>query len=59
MKPFEFTVTIEVDRVEGKFASRDELRDQLLEALEGADPGQLEGDSGGQYETTTWEVTSS
>lgn len=54
---FTFLVEIEVDRIEGKFASRDELEEQLSEALEGADPTSLTGDNGGEYETTSWEVT--
>ena len=54
---FEFTVSVEVERTQGKFASRDELEEQLAEALEGADPGQVEGGEGGEYEITTWEVS--
>lgn len=53
---FTFTVTVEVSRTEGKFASRDELSDQLVEAIEAADPQSLEGDNGGQYETVSWTV---
>lgn len=55
---FTFTVSVEVNRTEGKFASRDELEEQLIEEISGADPGQLEGENGGQYEVTNWEVTS-
>jgi hypothetical protein len=51
------TVDAEVLRTEGKFASRDELEAQLIEALEEADPGSLEGDEGGQYEVSDWAVT--
>jgi hypothetical protein len=57
---FSYTIDVEVDRSQGKFASRDELEDQLREAindaLESADPGTLEGEAGGEYETTSWEV---
>jgi hypothetical protein len=53
---FTFTVEVEVQRNEGKFATRDELAEQLREAIEGADPGSLEGENGGQYETTDWSV---
>jgi hypothetical protein len=52
---FTFTVEVDAERTEGKFASRDELAEQIQEALESADPGSLEGDNGGQYELT-WEV---
>ena len=41
---FKFTVDVEVQHTEGKFASRDDLEEKLREALEGADPGSLEGD---------------
>jgi hypothetical protein len=53
---FEYKVTVEVERSEGKFASRDELGEQIREALESADPGQLDGENGGVYETNEWTV---
>jgi len=54
-----FTVEVEVERVQGKFASRDEISEQLLEAVEGADPGSVDGvgvDGDSEYEVTSWEV---
>jgi hypothetical protein len=51
-----FTVEIEVARDEGKFASRDELGEQILDAIESADPGNLEGENGGQYSVVEWTV---
>jgi hypothetical protein len=54
---FTFVVEVEVERDEGKFASRDELADQLIQEIEGADPGSLSGDNGGEYSTTSWEVS--
>jgi hypothetical protein len=53
---FEFIVSVEVERIEGKFASRDELAEQIQEALDNADPGELEGEAGGSYQTVTWGV---
>lgn len=53
---FTFTVTVEVERTEGKFATREELAEQILEALESAVPDQLEGENGGQYEVQSFEV---
>ena len=50
-------VSIEVQRTQGKFATRDELAEQIRDAIESADPGQLDGDNGGEYEVTSWEVT--
>lgn len=53
---FTFMVEVEVERTEGKFASRDEIEEQIIEALEGADPCSYEGDAGGEYETVDWSV---
>lgn len=53
---FTYTVTVEVERTEGKFASRDELSEQIMDELEGCDPGTVEGDNGGQYDVTEWTV---
>ena len=53
---FTFTVTVSVERSEGKFATRDEIEAQIQEALEGADPGSYDGENGGTYETSSWEV---
>jgi hypothetical protein len=57
MRPFTFTVTVEVERTSGPFASRDELAGQITEALESGDPGSLATDAGGDYETVSWEVS--
>jgi len=54
---FRFVVEAEVERTEGKFASREELSEQMRDEIEAADPGQLEGENGGQYEVTSWEVS--
>jgi hypothetical protein len=53
---FTFRVDIEVNRDEGKFASREEISEQLAEALADADPGSVEGNEGGQYSVSSWEV---
>lgn len=53
---YEFKVKVRVERTEGKFASRDEIAERIMEALEGADPGSLEGENGGQYEVSEWEI---
>jgi hypothetical protein len=37
---YTFLVEVEVERTEGKFASREDLAGQLLEELEGANPEQ-------------------
>lgn len=53
---FKFIVEVVVDRTQGKFASKEEIADQIKEALEGADPGTYDGENGGEYETTDWSV---
>lgn len=54
---FAFRVDAEAEHEEGKFASRDELAEQIHEALESADPGSLSGENGGSYSVTAWEVS--
>lgn len=58
MKPFTFTVTVEVERESGKFMSRDEVQEQIQEALESADPGQVDGGPDGDTVMTVieWNV---
>lgn len=56
---FEFKVTVTVERVTGKFASRDEISEAIMSELEGADPGYLSGlgtDGSSDYETTDFTV---
>lgn len=53
----QFTVQVEVERLEGKFATREEIENALLEALESANPDTVEGDEGGQYEVTSFDVS--
>lgn len=56
MRPFTFTVTVEVERDEGKFASRDEIAEQIQDAIEGANPDSIDGENGGVYSVTSWEI---
>ena len=56
---FTFTVTVELEREQGKFASRDEMGETLIEWLEGADEGAIYGigaDGESNYNTITWDV---
>lgn len=53
---FEFKVVVDVERDEGKFASREDLSTQIQESIESADPGSIEGENGGQFSTVTWDV---
>lgn len=54
---FVFQVAVEIERTEGKFATRDEISSEIVEALEGADIGTFVGENDGQYEVTDWSVT--
>jgi len=52
-------VTVEVERQEGKFASREEMAEAIVEWLESADEGSIEGigaDGESSYATTSWQV---
>lgn len=49
-------VHAEVERTTGMFAGREEIEEQMAEAIENADYGQWSGDNGGEYETVEWEV---
>lgn len=56
---FVFTVSVEVNRTTGKFATRDEIAELIRAELEGSDPGTLDGlgaDGASEYETEMWEV---
>jgi hypothetical protein len=53
---FDFTVHVSIEREEGKFASRDEMAEQISDALESADPGSLDGEAGGSYSVVEWNV---
>jgi hypothetical protein len=56
---FTYTVSVSVERDEGKFASRDEVAEQLQEALESADPGSVDGvgaDGSSTYSVVNWDV---
>lgn len=53
---FTFLVEVEVERETGKFASRDEVAEQLQSELEGADPGSIQAGEDGEYNVTSWSV---
>jgi len=57
---FTFTVEVEVQRESGKFAARDEIEEELRDAIEGADPGSVDGvgaDGDTTYEVIEWSVS--
>jgi hypothetical protein len=54
---YNFTVNVEVERAEGKFATRDEIGELIRQSLDEADPGEMQGENGGNYVVTTWDVT--
>lgn len=56
---FVFEVAVEVERLEGKFASRDEIEQTIMDALTDANPSQFDGlgaDAASSYEVSSWEV---
>ena len=57
---FTFTVEVEVERIEGKFASRDDIETELVALLDEANYGEVSGigaDGASVYEITDWTVT--
>jgi len=58
---FTFTVEVEVERIQGKFATRDEIEATIQEWLEGANEGSVDGvgaDGESEYEVADWAVSS-
>lgn len=56
---FTFEVVVEVERLEGKFASRDEIEQAIMYALTDANPYQFDdlgADAASSYEISSWEV---
>jgi hypothetical protein len=56
---FKFIVTVETERVSGKFASRDDQSERLVEEIEGMNPGSLDGlgaDGESYYDINDWQV---
>lgn len=56
---FTFTVEVEVERLQGKFATRDEIAQELQQEIEGADPSSIGGlgaDGDSEYETVGFYV---
>jgi hypothetical protein len=53
---FTFQVSVELDRVQGKFASREDMAYEIQQELEAADPGSISAGEDGEYEVTGWEV---
>lgn len=53
---FVFEIRATADYQQGKFASRDDLSEQIQSELESADPGSLTSENDGEYEISNWEV---
>ncbi len=57
---FSFTIEVEVERDSGKFASREEISEALVEAIEGANPDVVDGvgsDSESVYNIVEWSLS--
>lgn len=56
---FKVTIDVEVQRVQGKFASRDDIQGSIQEELEQTEPdlSGLGADGDSEYEIVTWDVS--
>lgn len=52
---FDITLAVEVDRVSGRFVTRDDIEAALIEAVEQANPSSIDVDES-EYEVTDWAV---
>jgi hypothetical protein len=53
---FTYLIDIEIEKTEGKFASRDEMDEQIQEALGDANPENLTGENDGEYDVIQWDI---
>lgn len=51
-----FTVEVNLQHNSGKFIAKDELADEILSSIEGADPGSIYIEDS-EYEITDWNVS--
>lgn len=53
---FKFEVTVEVERTQGKFASRDTIESVIQDVLSDSNPDEITTDEDAQYNITSWDV---
>jgi hypothetical protein len=56
---FQYVVEVEVERIEGKFAPKDEIANEIEDWLVGANQDSIDGigaDGTSEYEITDWSV---
>lgn len=59
MMRIKITVEVEVERIQGKFAPKDEIEENILDAVESANPQSISAigaDGTSEYEVTDWMV---
>lgn len=57
---FKIEVEVEVERLEGKFATRAEIEEEIQDIIQSADPGSIDGvgpDSATNYGIVFWEAS--
>lgn len=50
-------VEVELEHKAGLFASNEDLHQKIIDAVDAANPEQVEGGSGGEYDVTNWEAS--
>jgi len=53
---FKFLVEVTLEREQGKFVSRDDMAQELVDAIEQADPGSVDVDES-EYTVADWSVS--
>jgi hypothetical protein len=52
-----FKLEVEVERIRGKFSSREDLATAIVEEVDGQNPGSITLDNDAEYDITGWFVS--
>lgn len=54
---FKFVVEVSLNRTQGKFAPRDDLGEEIRQAIDDANPGSINAGDDGEYDVESWDVS--
>lgn len=52
-----FKLEVEVERIRGKFASREDLATAIIDEVDGQNPGSVTTDSDAEYDIVEWFIS--